>query len=162
MHKTLRGPKEEHCTNPMFVKSNTQNINYWIRQTQACNKLYRSQGNSTAQTRCLGGKTRKIKLLTKTQQKRATNFTGGEGKALHKPGVVRQSTKKTHGIKQNTSAQQNFTGHREKSTAQTPITPTQITPLTDKTKVKHKRVKAGSRGKGITQTGNIAAKDIRG
>ena len=53
-------------------------------------------------------------------------------------------------------------GNRGKSTAQTPITPTQITPLTDKTKVTHQRVKAGSRGTGLTQTGNTAAKDVRG
>ena len=48
-----------------------------------------AEGKSTAQDRCWWGKTRKAKnyWIKQNKHKHATNLTGTEGVALHKPGV---------------------------------------------------------------------------
>ena len=96
--------------------------NYRIKQNKhkhAGNELDGSRGSSTAQTRCLWGKTRKTKFWLKPQ-KRVTDFTGAEGKALHKPDVCEAKHAKQkllNKAKLNTSVQ-HFYGTQGNSTAQ--------------------------------------------
>ena len=59
------------------------------KENQKSVNLRGAEGKSTAQARCWWGKTRKAKhyWIKQNKHKHATNLTGAEGVALHKPGV---------------------------------------------------------------------------